>query len=259
MAQSQDKSAGTTALFEYVIRLADNALIISHRLQEWCAHAPELEEDIALANIGLDHLGQARALYAYAGKVEGKGRGEDDLAFLREERDYHNVLLAEQPNGDFGQTMMRQFLFDAFNLCFMEALTASKDEELAAIAAKSVKEVRYHLRHSANWVIRLGDGTEESHKRMVDAIDALWMYTGELFEMDDVDQAMLDAGIGVDKTALKAAWDARVAEVFAEATLEKPEDGWMASGGREGRHTEHMGYILTELQYMQRAYPGMEW
>lgn len=259
MAQNQDNPAAPPALFEYVMRLADNALIISHRLQEWCAHAPELEEDIALANIGLDHLGQARALFSYAGEIEDKGRDEDDLAFLREERDYHNVLLVEQPNGDFAQTIMRQFLFDAFNLCFMEALTASKDEDLAAIAAKSVKEVRYHLRHSTSWVIRLGDGTEESHDRMVDAIDALWMYTGELFEMDAVDKVMLDAGIGVDKAALKDGWDARVATVFAEATLDKPEDGWMASGGREGRHTEHMGFILAELQYMQRTYPGMEW
>lgn len=255
MASTTDKAA----LFEYVLRLADNALIISHRLQEWCAHAPEIEEDMALANIGLDHLGQARALYTYAGEIEGKGRSEDDLAFVREEREYHNVLLVEQPNGDFGQTMMRQFLFDAFNLPFMEALTASKDEQLAAIAAKSVKEVRYHLRHAANWVIRLGDGTEESHRRMADAVDALWMYTGELFEMDNVDNKMLDAGIGVDKAALKAGWDVRVSDVFAEATLEKPEDGWMATGGREGRHTEHMGFILTELQYMQRAYPNMEW
>lgn len=255
MAETIDK----TALFEYVLRLADNALIISHRLQEWCAHAPELEEDIALANIGLDHLGQARALYAHAGEIEGKGRDEDDLAFLREEREYHNVLLAEQPNGDFAQTMVRQFLFDAYNLLFMEALVQSKDEELAAIAAKAVKEVRYHLRHSSRWVVRLGDGTDESHKRASHALDALWMYTGEMFDMDDVDAAMVAAGVGVDKAALKAGWDETVSAVLKEATLPRPEDGWMATGGLIGRHTEHMGYILADLQYMQRAYPGMEW
>ena len=255
MAQTMEK----TALFEYVLRLADNALILSHRLQEWCAHAPELEEDIALANIGLDHLGQARALYTYAGQIEGKGRDEDDLAFLREERDYKNLLLVEQPNGDFAQTMLRQFLFDAYNLLFMEALTRSKDEELAAIAGKAVKEVRYHLRHSSAWVVRLGDGTDESHKRMIDAIDALWMYTGEMFEMDEVDTAMSEAGVGVDKAALRDKWNKIVSDVFDEATLPRPEDGWMATGGRAGRHTEYMGYILTELQYMQRTYPNMEW
>lgn len=255
MAQNTD----TSALFEYILRIADNALIVSHRLQEWCAHAPELEEDIALANIALDHLGQARALYGHAGAIEGKGRGEDALAFLREERDYRNVLLVEQPNEDFGHSLLRQFLFDAYNLPFMEALAQSADGELAAIAAKAVKEVRYHLRHSSQWVIRLGDGTEESHKRMLTAVDALWMYTGELFEMDAVDEAMVKAGIGVDKALLKPRFDETVAAVFEDATLPRPEDGWMATGGRKGRHTEHMGFILTELQYMQRTYPGMEW
>lgn len=247
------------ALFQYVVRLGDDALILSHRLSEWCSRAPELEEDLALANIALDLLGQARALYSYAAEIEGKGRSEDDIAFLREEREYRNLLLLEQPNEDFAYAMARQFLFDGMSLPFFEALSASKDETLAGIAQKAVKEVRYHLRHASEWVVRLGDGTDESQQRMQTALDDLWIYTGELFAMDDLDRRMVEAGIGVDLTELKAGWDATVDEVLAEATLNRPADGWMQSGGRMGRHSENMGYILAELQYMQRTYPGMTW
>lgn len=247
------------ALVQYLIRLGDDALILSHRLAEWCAKAPELEEDLALTNIALDLIGQTRSLYTHAGELEGKGRSEDDIAFLREERDYRNLLLVEQPNEDFAHAMARQFLFDAMSLPLFEALVESKDEVLAGIAQKAVKEVRYHLRHAAEWVIRLGDGTAESHDRMQAAIDELWPYTGELFVMDEIDRRMLELGIGVDLTSLRAPWSRTVEDVLEEATLERPADGWMQSGGRSGRHSEYMGYILAELQYMQRAYPNMTW
>src|SRR5690606_35947558 len=231
------------ALVQYLIRLGDDALILSHRLAEWCAKAPELEEDLALPNVAVDLIGQTRSLFTYAGELEGKGRSEDHIAFLREERDYRNVLLVEQPNEDFAHAMARQFLFDAMSLPFFEALSQSKDEVLAGIAQKAEKEVRYHLRHAAEWVIRLGDGTEESHERMQAAIDELWPYTGELFVMDEIDRRMVELGIGVDLTSLRAAWERTVADVLAEATLERPADGWMQSGGRDGRHSEYMGYI----------------
>lgn len=246
-------------LVDYAIRLGDDALILSHRLAEWTANAPELEEDIALTNIALDLVGQARMLYTYAGEIEGKGRDEDKIAFLREERDYRNLLLLEQPNEDFAHAIARQFLFDAVNLPFYEALTQSADETLRGVAEKAVKEVRYHLSHSAKWIVRLGDGTEESHRRMQDAIDALWMYTGEMFTMDAIDRRMIELGIGVDLESLRPAFNAAVDTVLTEATLTRPADGWMASGGRAGRHSEYMGFILTELQYMQRAYPDMTW
>lgn len=247
------------ARFQYVLRLADDQLILGQRLGEWCGHAPTLEEDLALANIGLDLLGQARSLFTYAGEVEGKGRGEDDLAFLRQEREYCNALLVEQPNGDFAVTIVRQFFHAAFMVPFWSHMTASGDETLAAIAAKSLKEVEYHLRHCSEWIIRLGDGTAESHARTQAALDELWGYAGELFEMDELATAMLDAGIAVDAAALKPAWDATVDAVLSRATLKRPEDGWAQSGGRQGLHSEHMGHILSELQYMQRAYPGLEW
>lgn len=248
-----------TDLVAYATRLGDDALILSHRLAEWCAHAPELEEDIALMNIALDLVGQARTLYAYAGEVEGQGRDEDAIAFLRLEHEYRSALLLEQPNEDFAYAVARQFLFSAFSLPFYEALKSSKDETLAALAGKAVKEVRYHLKHSADWVIRLGDGTEESHNRMQAAIDALWQYTGELFVMDDMARRLVDAGVAVDVSALKPQWDETVAEVLAEAALTRPRDGWMQTGGREGRHSEYMGFILAELQYMQRTFPNMKW
>lgn len=247
------------AKFKYLLRLADDQLILGQRLGEWCGHAPTLEEDLALANIGLDLLGQARALFTYAGEVEGKGRGEDDLAFLRSERDYYNALLVEQPNGDFAVTIVRQFFHAAFMTPFWSAMTDSSDETLAAIAAKSLKEVEYHLRHCSEWIIRLGDGTEESHERTRDALDELWGYVSELFEMDEVAEEMLAAGIGVDAAALKAEWDATVDAVLTRASLNRPEDSWTQTGGRKGLHSEHMGHILSELQYMQRSYPGLSW
>ena len=246
-------------LFKYLLRLADDQLILGQRLGEWCGHAPTLEEDLALANISLDLLGQARSLFTYAGEVEGKGRGEDDLAFLRPEREYFNALLVEQPNGDFAVTIVRQFFHAAFMVPFWRAMTASGDETLAAIAAKSLKEVEYHLRHSAEWMIRLGDGTEESHRRTEDALEELWGYAGELFEMDEVAREVLDLGVGVDAAALKPEWDATVNAVLERATLARPADGWSQTGGRTGCHSEHLGHILSELQYMQRAYPGLSW
>lgn len=243
----------------YAIRWGDDALILSHRLAEWCADAPELEEDMALMNLALDLVGQARTLYTYAGELEGRGRDEDAIAFTREEREYKNALLVEQPNEDFAYAVTRQFLYDAFSLPFYQALASSKDATLAALGEKAAKEVRYHVKHSADWVVRLGDGTDESHRRMQTAIDELWTYTGELFVNDDLDRRMIAAGIGVDLTALKDSWNETVNTVLKEATLVRPADGWMATGGREGRHSEYMGYLLADLQYMQRAYPNMKW
>jgi ring-1,2-phenylacetyl-CoA epoxidase subunit PaaC len=214
---------------------------------------------MALANIGLDLIGQARSLYAYAGEVEGAGRDEDRLAYLREDREYRNLLLVELPNGDFAQTIVRQLLYSAFMVPFWERLEGSKDQTLAAIAAKSVKEARYHLRHAAEWVIRLGDGTDESRDRTMAALDELWPWTGELFEQDAAERALVEAGIAVDRAALKPAWDATVDRVLAEATLARPQDVWMQTGGRRGAHTEHLGYILAELQHLQRSHPGAVW
>lgn len=246
-------------LFAYVLRLADDAAILGQRLGEWCGHAPTLEEDIGLANIALDHIGQARALYTYAGEVEGEGRDEDQLCFLRKEREFSNCLLVEQPNGDFAETIVRQFFFSAFMLPFWEKMKASKDETLAAIAAKAEKEAAYHLRHSAEWVIRLGDGTKESRRRMSDAVDELWPFTGELFEADETVTVLVVEGIAVDPASIRDTWRETVAKVFADATLELPEEGWFQTGGRSGMHTEHFGHLLTEMQYMQRAYPGLKW
>lgn len=247
------------ALFEYVLRLGDDSLILGHRLSEWCGHGPILEEDIAMTNLSLDLIGQATSLLEYAGKVEGKGRNEDDLAFLRFERDYRNLLLVERPNTDFGVTMMRQFLFDAYRKPLFERLVDSSDETLAAIAEKSLKETRYHLKHSSEWVIRLGDGTEESHERAQAALDELWRYTAEIFFEDEVDAELKANGVLPRMESLKEDWEATVHSVLAEATLTIPDNNWKQEGGRRGVHTEHLGYILAELQYMQRAYPGMEW
>jgi ring-1,2-phenylacetyl-CoA epoxidase subunit PaaC len=248
-----------TPLVPYTLRLADNVLVLGHRLSEWCGHAPVLEEDIALANIALDLIGQARSLYAYAGEAEGQGRSEDQLAYLRDAPAYRNVLLVEQPNGDFAVTIARLVLYSAFMAPFWRALSGSKDETLAAIAAKAEKEVAYHLRHSAEWLIRLGDGTAGSHARAQDAIDDLWMYTGELFESDAVERALIEAGVAVNPEALRAEWDHTVDTVLAEATLRRPPDQWMQTGGRSGRHSEHLGFILADLQFLQRAYPGAAW
>ncbi|GGE97485.1 phenylacetate-CoA oxygenase subunit PaaC [Stappia taiwanensis] len=249
----------TDALFTYVLRLADDAAILGQRLGEWCGHAPTLEEDIGLANVALDHVGQARALYSYAAEVEGKGRDEDQLCFLRVERAFRNCLLVEQPNGDFAQTIARQLFFSAFMLPFWEKLTGSSDATLSAIAAKAEKEAAYHLRHASEWTIRLGDGTAESHRRMQEAIDLLWPYTGELFEADDTVSELVAAGIAVDPQGLRAGWLATLSRVLEEATLTLPAQGWMQTGGRDGRHSESFGHLLSEMQYMQRAYPGHTW
>jgi ring-1,2-phenylacetyl-CoA epoxidase subunit PaaC len=248
-----------SALFEYVLRLADDSLILGQRLGEWCGHGPILEEDIALTNISLDLIGQAISLYDLAAEIEGKGRNHDQLAYLRFENEYKNVLLVEQPNGDFAMTMLRQFFFDAFRLPLYEALMQSPEAQLAAIAAKSVKETRYHLKHSSEWVIRLGDGTEESHNRAQAAIDHLWRYTNELFFEDSNDQQLQTEGLVPNLKVIEATWKQTVNAVLEEATLSIPSNNWKFNGGREGRHSEHMGFILSDLQYMQRAYPNMEW
>ncbi len=248
-----------TPLVLYTLRRADDALILGHRLSEWCGHAPMLEEDMALANMGLDLLGQARELYTYAAKVEGRDNDEDKFAYLRDVRQYRNLLLVEQPNGDFAQTMVRQFFYAAFADLYWRAMMKSIDSTLAAIAAKSEKESAYHLRHSSEWIIRLGDGTEESHARAQGAIDHLWAYIGEMFEIDDRERALIDAGIAIDTAALRPQWLTAVAEIVSEATLTLPKNDWMQQGGRNGRHSEHLGHLLSELQSMQRTFPGATW
>ncbi len=247
------------ALFEYTLRIGDDSLILAHRLSEWCGHGPILEEDIAMTNIALDLIGQATTLLEYAGEVEGKGRTGDDLAFLRFDRQYKNLLLVEQPNGDFGMTMMRQFLFDAFRKPFFEKLIGAKDLRLSAIAEKSLKETKYHLKHSSEWVIRLGDGTMESHNRIQESLNTLWRYTNELFYSDEVDALLIKEGLIPNMSEIFDIWNENVKNVLAEATLTIPSNNWKQDGGRKGYHSEHLGYILAELQYMQRAYPNMEW
>ncbi|MCF8276694.1 MAG: phenylacetate-CoA oxygenase subunit PaaC [Flavobacteriales bacterium] len=247
------------ALFNYLLRLGDNAAILGHKLSEWCGHGPELEEDIAIINTALDLLGHARSIYSYAGEVEGKGRTEDDLAYLRIEREYRNALICELPNGNYGDTIARQYLVDQFNFLLFSELVNSKDETVAAISEKTIKEIRYHLRRSKEWVLRLGDGTEESHNKIQEAFDNIWPYTGDLFVEDQSDAVIVAEGIGPDMKAIHGTWRENVKATLAEATLTIPKDGWMHSGSKAGRHTEHMGYILAELQYMQRTYPGCEW
>jgi ring-1,2-phenylacetyl-CoA epoxidase subunit PaaC len=252
-------SVSETPLVLYALRRADDALILGHRLSEWCGHAPMLEEDMALANMGLDLLGQARELYSYAAKVEGKGNDEDKFAYLRDVRQYRNLLLLEQPNGDFAHTMVRQFFYAAFADLYWRAMMKSDDTTLAAIAAKSEKESAYHLRHSSEWIVRLGDGTAESHLRGQEAIDDLWAFTGEMFEVDDSERALIDAGIAVDPEGLRPQWLEAVLSVVSEATLALPKSEWMQQGGRSGRHSEHLGHLLSELQSMQRTFPGVAW
>ena len=252
-------AAPEDAFVDWLCRMGDNCLVLGHRVSEWCGHSPVLEEDIALANTALDLIGQTQLWLGLAGEVEGKGRTADDLAYLRDAAQFRNVLLVERPNGDFGQTLMRQFLFDAWAMEMLRALQASSDARVAEIAAKAAKEVAYHLERSADLVIRLGDGTEESRARMQKALNVLWPYTGELFLGDAVDQAMADAGIAPAPESLKAAWDRTVAEVLAEATLVKPEGSFQHKGGKQGRHTEALGFILADMQFLQRAYPGGTW
>jgi ring-1,2-phenylacetyl-CoA epoxidase subunit PaaC len=244
---------------EFLLRMGDTALVLSQRLSEWVGKGPILEEDIAQTNVGLDLIGQARMWLSYAGEVEGAGRDEDALAFRRDQHAFRNALLVEQPNGDYADTMARQFLFDHWHRLALEAMTASRDERVAAIASKSLKEVAYHVERSSDWVIRLGDGTALSHARMQAAIDALWMYTGELFLPDAVDDAMARDGIGPDLASLAAPWRDAVGAVLAEATLAMPADDWAQRGGRQGRHTEHLGHLLAEMQFLQRAYPDARW
>ncbi len=248
-----------TPLVLYTLRRADDALILGHRLSEWCGHAPMLEEDMALSNIALDLLGQARELYSYAAKVEGKDNDEDKFAYLRDVRQYRNLLLVEQPNGDFAQTMVRQLLYSAFADLYWRAMMASADATLAAIAAKSEKESAYHLRHSSEWIVRLGDGTEESHRRTQAAIDHLWAFTGEMFAADDSERGLIDRGIAVDPASLRTQWLKTVSDIVGEATLDLPKNDWMQQGGRSGRHSEHLGHLLSELQSMQRTFPGVTW
>ena len=248
-----------TPLVLYALRRADDALILGHRLSEWCGHAPALEEDMALANMGLDLLGQARELYTYAATVEGKGNDEDKFAYLRDIRQYRNLLLLEQPNGDFARTMTRQFFYSAFADLYWRAMMQSADATLAAIAAKSEKESVYHVRHSSEWLVRLGDGTAESHRRAQGAIDDLWAYTGEMFAVDDSERGLIDRGIAIDPASLRQPWLKLVSGVVAEATLALPKSDWMQQGGRSGRHSEHLGHLLSELQSMQRTFPGATW
>jgi ring-1,2-phenylacetyl-CoA epoxidase subunit PaaC len=248
-----------TPLVLYALRRADDALILGHRLSEWCGHAPMMEEDMALANMGLDLLGQARELYSYAAKVEGRGNDEDKFAYLRDVRQYRNLLLLEQPNGDFARTMARQFFYAVFADFYWRAMMNSRDATLAAIAAKSEKESAYHVRHSSEWMVRLGDGTAESHLRAQTAIDDLWAYTGEMFEADDSERGLIDAGIAIDPAALRPRWLETISNVLNEATLTLPKGDWMQQGGRSGRHSEHLGHLLSELQSMQRTFPGAAW
>jgi ring-1,2-phenylacetyl-CoA epoxidase subunit PaaC len=252
-------TADKKKFLEFLLRLADDHLILGHRLSEWCGHAPMLEEDLAMPNMALDLIGQARALYAYAAEMEGEGRTEDDFAYLRREREYRNCLLAERPNGDFAHTMLRQLYFAAFMEPMWRAMTNSTDATLAGIAAKAVKEAAYHIRHAGEWVVRLGDGTEESARRMKAAAEELAPYVGELFETDDLTEAMAEAGIAPDPATLRPEFDRTIGAIFAEAGLEIPVAPWMQSGGRQGRHGEAMGFLLAELQYMQRTYPGAAW
>lgn len=253
-------------LYNYILRMADNSLILGHRLSELCGHGPVLEQDIAVTNIALDLVGQARNLYALAAEVQGEGKTEDDLAYLREEDAYQNILLVEQPNGDFAHTVTRQFFFSAYQLPFYEALqrvlsenTSEKVEILRGIVEKAIKEVRYHLRWSSEWMIRLGDGTEESHERMQQAVDNLYPYSGEALTADGVDKTALSEGYGVDLEELKPIFEQTLADVLAEATLKKGKNGFIQKGGKQGIHSEYMGYLLAELQYLQRAYPNATW
>lgn len=247
------------SLHRYLLRIADDNLILSQRLSEYISYAPELEEDLAVANIALDHLGVAMHMYEYAAAVGDDGRNADDLAFLRSEREFTNLLIVEQPNEDFAHITTRQFLFDLFQNELWPALSQSTDSTLAGIAAKAAKEAAYHLRHSTGWMIRLGDGTVESHNRTQDAIDALWRYVGEMFETDDLDQDMIASGVGTDLSRLRDAWDTKLASTLQQATLSQCEDPYQRSGGRNGMHTESLGHLLGEMQWMQRAYPGQQW
>jgi ring-1,2-phenylacetyl-CoA epoxidase subunit PaaC len=247
------------AVAEFALRMGDTCLILGHRNSEWCGHAPALEEDIALANTALDLIGQTQLWLGLAAEAEARGRTADNLAYLRDSSGYRNLLLVEQPNGDFGRTIMRQYLFDAWHLLLLMALAGSSDKRIADIAEKASKEVAYHLERSADLVVRLGDGTQESRARMQAAVDYLWPYVGEMFLGDTVDEELAAAGIAPEPASLRSAWDQHVARTFADATLKAPEKAYAQKGGKRGVHSEHLGYILAEMQFLQRAYPGASW
>jgi ring-1,2-phenylacetyl-CoA epoxidase subunit PaaC len=258
-AKRSASTASDTERSRYVLRLADTSLILGQRLGEWVGHAPALEEDLGLANFSLDLIGQARLLLTYAGELEGRGRNEDQLAFLRDGSDFFNVALAEQPNGDFGGTIVRQCLLDAWQLELYSELQHSTDRRLAEIAAKALKETQYHFRYSANWLVRLGDGTEESKGRVQSALDELWRFTAELFAPDALDEQMAAIGVAPDLSKLHVRWLARIDAVLREATLARPADVSYPWHGKRGQHSEHLGYVLAEMQFMQRTYPGSQW
>jgi len=248
------------SLFEYCLRLGDTSLILGHRLSEWCGHGPILEEDIAMANLSLDLIGQARMILSYAGEVEGKSRTDDDLAYHRDARQFRNTLLAEQPNGDFAFTMTRHFFISVYNFYLYEELKKSKDKTIAAFAEKSLKEVAYHVRHSSDWILRLGDGTEESHTRAQTAVDDMWIFTDDLFQMDKTDEQLIKEGVAADLNLIKRKWKKHVEDILTKATLTIPQvNNFMRTGSRQGNHTEHLGYILAEMQFLPRAYPDAKW
>lgn len=247
------------ALLNYTLRLGDDALVLGHRLSEWCSNAPLLEEDLALTNMSLDMIGRAQALLDYAGKIEGAGKTADDLAYRRGERKFYNNLITELPNKDFAYTIARQLLFSVYEMYFYESLAEKKDEQLAAIAEKTLKEIKYHVEHATEWTERLGIGTEESYSRIQKAFNDLWMYTGELFEMNEADELLLSDNISVDLSTLETKWKKHIASVLENSNIILPEDGYMQTGGRKGIHTENLGHILSEMQYLQRAYPDAAW
>lgn len=247
------------ALINYTLRLADNALILSQRMIELVAAQPELEEELANANFALDFIGQARMFYTYAGELEGEGRSEDDFAFMRDENEFRNLLLLELPNGHFADALLRQFLFETFYVHLLGALTHCSDKGLVEIAARAVKEVRYHCRHNSQWLVRLGDGTELSHERVQTSLDDAWRYTGEMFAADDIDTVVQENFDGPDLGAIRELWMRDVEKSVSEATLTLPADQWMASGGKQGRHSEHLGFMLAQMQYIQRSFPGETW
>jgi ring-1,2-phenylacetyl-CoA epoxidase subunit PaaC len=256
---STTDGATATDVAAYVLRLGDDALVLAQRLGEWAAKSPTIEEDVALLNVGLDLLGQARSLLTRAGELEGRGRSEDDLAYFRDERDFTNAQLFELENGDFGRTMARQLLASAWHVGLYDALSDSADAGVAAVAAKAVKEVRYHLDHAATWVVRLGDGTEESHRRMQAGLDDVWPFAAELFEVDALVERLVTAGVAADPRALEPAWRSAVTSVLQQATLSVPETTWAPTGGRSGVHTEAFGYLLAEMQHVARSHPGASW
>ena len=247
------------ALLEYTLRLADSSIVLGHRLSQWCGHGPILEEDIAITNIALDFVGLGTNLLNYAAELEGKDRTADDLAFLRNERDYKNLLITEQPNGDYAYTIARQFFYDVFTYYLFAELKNSKDAQISAISEKAIKEVTYHLRHSGEWMLRLGDGTEESHSRMQKAVNELWVFVGEFFDADEVDTIMCNEGIAPDLASIKTKWEKHVKEVLSEATIECPTGTYFQKGSRTGQHSEHLGFMLAEMQNLQRSYPEAKW